>query len=93
VLRKLCSRKLIFLVLLSFFSILVMVSTTIATAKRGEEPRCQEDCLEKHSTRMKLLSEDCLKTGDKTKYQVAVEDEISRYSRCLTNCRELMPVK
>jgi len=40
-LKKLSSRKLVFFVLLSLFSILVMVSSTIAKAKRGEEPRCQ----------------------------------------------------
>ena len=92
-LGKVCSGKLVFLVLLSSFSILVMVSTTIATAKRGEEPRCQEDCLTTHSAGMKLLSQEFLNTGDKMKYQEAVEDEASRYFRCLTNCRELMPVK
>jgi hypothetical protein len=91
--RKLCSRKLVFIVLLSLFSILVMVSSSIATAKRGEEPQCQEECLAAHSKRMKLLSEEYLKTGDKLKYQDAVEDDASRYFRCLTNCRELMPLK
>jgi hypothetical protein len=93
VLRRLCLTKLVFVLLFSLFSILVVVSSTIAEAKRGEQPRCQEDCLATHSTRMKLLSEECLKTGDKMKYQDAVEDEASRYFQCLTNCRALLPVK
>lgn len=70
-----------------------MVSSTTAKAKRGEQPRCQEECLATHSARMKLLSEEYAKIGDKMKYQDAVEDEASRYFRCLTNCRELMQVK
>jgi hypothetical protein len=93
VLRKLCSRKLVFFVLLSLFSILVMASFTIAKAKRGEDPQCQEECLATHSARMKLLSEEYLKTGNKMNYQDAVENEASRYFQCLTNCRELIQVK
>jgi hypothetical protein len=92
-LRKLCSRKIVFFVLLSLFSFLVMVPPAIAKAKRGEEPQCQEECLAKHSARMKLLSEEYLKIGNKMNYQDAVEDEASRYFHCLTNCRELIPVK
>jgi hypothetical protein len=42
---------------------------------------------------MKLLSEEYLKAGNKMHYQDAVEDEVSRYLQCLTNCRELIPVK
>jgi hypothetical protein len=91
--KKLCLRKLVVFVLLSLFSILVMALSVIAKAQRGEEPRCQEECLATHSARMKLLSEECLKTGDKIQYQDAVRDEASRYVECLTNCRELIPVK
>jgi hypothetical protein len=92
-LRKFCSRKLVFFVLLSLFSIIVMVSSTTAKAKRGEEPWCQEECLARHSARTKLLSEEYAKTGNKMKYQDLVEDEASHYFQCLTNCRELMQVK
>jgi hypothetical protein len=93
VLKKLCLKKLVFVVLFFLFSILVAASSTIAKTNRGEEPQCQDECLATHSTRMKLLSEECSKTGDKMKYQGAVEDEASRYFQCLTNCRALLPVK
>jgi hypothetical protein len=92
-LRKLCSRKIVSFVLLSLFSFLVMVSPTIAKAKRGEEPQCQEECLSTHSARMKLLSEEYLKTSNKLNYQNAVEEEASHYFQCLTNCREVIPIK
>jgi hypothetical protein len=86
-------KKLVFFILLSLFPILVMVSSTIAKTKRGEEPRCQEECLATHSASMKLLSEEYLKTDNKMKYQDGVENEASRYFQCLTNCREVLPVK
>jgi len=91
--KKLPSKELVFFVLLSLLSVHVMVPLATAQTKRGEEPRCQEECLASHSASMKLLSEDYAKTGSKAKYQNAVEGEASRYVACLTNCRELMPVK
>lgn len=92
-LKKFCSKKLVFFVLLSLFSITAMVSSTTAKAKRGEEPWCQEECLARHSARMKLLSEEYAKIGNKMKYQNLVEDEASHYFKCLTDCRELIQVK
>jgi len=92
-LRKFCLRRYIYFVLLSLLSIFVMVYPVTAEAKRGEQPQCQEECLATHSARMKILSEEHAKTGDKMKYQDAVEGEASRYFQCLTNCRELMQVK
>jgi hypothetical protein len=92
-LNHLYASKLVFFIFLSLFLIFMMHSPAIAKARRGEEPQCQEECLATHAAKMKLLSGEYVKRGDKMKYQDAVEDEASRYSRCLTNCRELMPVK
>ena len=92
-LRKFWSRKLIFFVILSLFAFLVMALSSIAKAKRGEEPQCQEECLATHAARMKVLSEEYLKTSNKMNYQDSVENEVSRYSQCLTNCREVIPIK
>jgi hypothetical protein len=92
-LRKLCSGKLVLIVFLPLFFIVVMAFTTMAESKRGKEPQCQEECLATHSAKMKLLSLEYTNTGDKMKYQDAVEDEASRYFRCLTNCREPMSIK
>jgi hypothetical protein len=92
-LKKLSSRELVFFIFLSLFLIFMMHSSAIAKARGGEEPQCQEECLATHAMKMKLLLGEYAKRGDKMKYQDAVEDEASRYARCLTNCRELIPVK
>lgn len=92
-LRKLCSRMPMLFVLFFLPLILMTVPSAIAKAKRGEQPQCQEECLAAHSAKMRLLSEEYAKTGDKMKYQDEVEGEASRYIQCLTNCRELMQVK
>jgi len=78
---------------LPLFLIIMMVSPVLAESNRGEEPQCQEECLSTHSAKMKLLSMEYKTKGDKVKYQDAVDDEASRYFRCLTNCRVPMPVK
>jgi hypothetical protein len=69
------------------------LSATMAKAKRGETPQCQEGCTATHSASMRLLLEEHAKTGDRIKYQKAVEDEVHRYSQCLTNCSVPMSVK
>ena len=65
----------------------------LADTKRGDEPRCQEECLREHTEKMGLLSEEYAKSKNKPGYQEQVESELRNYSRCLTNCRELLPVK
>jgi hypothetical protein len=69
------------------------LSAAIAKAKRGEAPQCQEGCTATHSASMRLLLEEYTKTGNKIKYQKAVEDEVLRYSQCLANCSQPMSVK
>jgi hypothetical protein len=92
-LRKPFLRKLVFVSLSCVFLTFMMFFYTITYAQRGDEPRCQQECLSKHSAKMKALSEEYMKEGNKMKYQDAVEDETSRYVQCLTNCRELIQVK
>jgi hypothetical protein len=65
----------------------------LADAKRGDEPRCQEECLKEHVDKMKLLSKEYTKIRNKIGYQDQVEIELHNYSRCLTNCRDLLPIK
>jgi hypothetical protein len=69
------------------------LSTTIAKTKRGDAPHCQEECLARHSERMGQLSQEYLKTRNKVGYQDKIEEEVVNYSRCLTDCREVLPVK
>jgi hypothetical protein len=66
---------------------------TLAKAMRGDAPHCQEECLARHSERMRQLSEQYLKTGNKMEYQDRVGEEVLQYSRCLTDCREVLPIK
>ena len=61
--------------------------------KRGDVPHCQEECLGRHSERMRQLSEEYSKKANRIRYQDGVEEELSDYSRCLTECREIIPVK
>ena len=77
-------------VLCSFYC---LPSAAPAKTKRGDAPHCQEECLTHHTDRMRQLSEEYLNTGNKMKYQDGVEEEVLNYSRCLTECRELLPVK
>ena len=71
----------------------VSTASVLADAKRGEEPQCQEACLRHHSEKMGLLSREYMQTSDKREYQDQVEKELRNYSLCLTNCREVLPIK
>jgi hypothetical protein len=77
----------------SILSSPVAYSDTQEKLKRGEDPWCQKECLKEHSERMAALEERLSKTGNKFAYQNLVEEEEGRYARCLTNCREVIPVK
>jgi hypothetical protein len=79
--------------ILLLFVALFLPTRVLADAKRGDEPRCQEECLREHTAKMGLLSEEYAKSKNKPGYQDQVESELRNYSRCLTNCRELLPVK
>jgi hypothetical protein len=68
-------------------------TAALADTKRGDEPLCQEECLKEHTEKMSLLSEEYAKSRNKMGYQDQVERELRNYSRCLTNCRQLLPVK
>jgi hypothetical protein len=72
-----------------YFSLLVPLAKT----NRGDAPQCQEECLARHSERVGQLSEEYLKTGNKLGYQDRIEKEVLNYSRCLTDCREVLPIK
>jgi hypothetical protein len=68
-------------------------SETENKEKRGDPPRCQNECLKEHSKKMAVLAKDLSKTGNRFAYQDQVEEEENRYARCLTNCREVIPIK
>ncbi len=69
------------------------LSFATAKVKRGDAPRCQEECLARHSEAMGRLSQEYMKTRSIIEYQDRVEEEITNYSRCLTDCREVLPIK
>jgi hypothetical protein len=62
-------------------------------AGRGDAPRCQEECLGNHIRKMGQISKEYSKGRDKTKYQSGVEEEVTNYSGCLTECRDVLPIK
>jgi hypothetical protein len=74
-------------------SIYFLSSAAPAKTKRGDAPACQEECLAHHTDRMRQLSQEYLNTGNKLKYQDEVEEEVLNYSHCLTECREVLPIK
>ncbi len=83
-------------ILLSFAVCFLHCLTNAVAAKerRGDAPQCQEECLARHSQRVGQLSKAySAKTKSKLEYQDDFEKEVTDYSRCLTNCRELLPVK
>jgi hypothetical protein len=77
-------------VLCSFYFVL---SAVPAKTKRGDAPHCQEECLTHHADKMRQLSQEYLNIGNKMEYQDRVEEEVLNYSRCLTECRVVLPVK
>lgn len=90
------SRSIKAMIVLLAFALCILcfsLSSTPAMTKRGDVPQCQQECLALHSQRMKQLSDEYMKTGDKMGYQDRVDEEVLSYSRCLTNCRELHPIK
>ena len=74
-------------------SSVILSGFVIAAEKRGDAPRCQDVCLKDHSLRMKRMMEEYAADRNKVKYQEQVENELTVYSGCLTNCREVNPVK
>jgi hypothetical protein len=71
----------------------VAYSETENKEKRGDAPQCQKECLKEHSEKMAILGEGLSKTRNKFAYQDQVEEEENHYARCLTNCREIIPIK
>jgi hypothetical protein len=72
---------------------LLLWSSAGGKPTRGDGPVCQEGCLQEHTQKMKKFSEDLARTGDRIAYQDQVEQAEKGYAQCLTNCRELIPVK
>jgi hypothetical protein len=71
----------------------IAYSETQSRGKRGDEPQCQKECLKEHSEKMATLNKTLSITGNKLVYQDQVEQAEQLYARCLTNCREIIPVK
>jgi hypothetical protein len=87
------TRTIIGLVMASLCFTSMACSQTEDKGKRGDEPQCQKECLKEHSEKMATLEKGLSKTGNKFVYQDQVEQEENRYARCLTNCREVVPIK
>ena len=91
--RFLFTTALAFLSLLAVSEMFLSPVCVSAETQRGHEPQCQQDCLTHHSEKMSRLAQEYMKTGDKKQYQDQIESELQNYSRCLTNCREVLPIK
>jgi hypothetical protein len=87
------TRTLIGFVLASLCFSSVACSQSENTWKWGDEPRCQNECLKEHSEKMAMHDKSLSETANKFAYQDQVEQEGSRYANCLTNCREVIPIK
>ena len=64
-----------------------------AETRRGDAPRCQEECFTHYAAQMKKLVEQFKRTGNKPEYEDMIDQALSAHQECLTNCREPMPVK
>ena len=87
------TKTLSILLALGFFLVLLASPAIPATAERGQEPQCQEQCLANHIKAMQKLSDELAKTGKVMAYQDLVGLEVSNYSARITNCRVITPVK
>jgi hypothetical protein len=87
------TKTLIGLVVASLCFSSTVYSETENKEKRGNAPQCQNECLKEHLEKMAVLEKALSKTGNRFAYQDQVEEEENRYARCLTNCREVIPIK
>ncbi|HEY3278737.1 MAG TPA: hypothetical protein VGJ94_19140 [Syntrophorhabdaceae bacterium] len=84
----------IFLVFLLWFWFCSFPATgNSGGGKRGDAPHCQEECLKRHSGKMKQLAAKYEKGLNVMAYQDKVEEEALHYSGCLDECRAVQPVK
>lgn len=95
---KVMKNVIVTITVIVFFLVFLCASITVRVeaqnkGKRGDEPQCQNACLKEHSEKMALFEKGLSKTGDRFTYQDRIEEEEHRYARCLTNCREVIPVK
>ncbi|HEX3001485.1 MAG TPA: hypothetical protein VHN82_03810 [Methanoregula sp.] len=61
--------------------------------KRGDYPRCQEECLSQLRSRMAALSEEYKRTENKLLYEQEVERARYHYDDCIDRCRIRYSVK
>ncbi len=63
------------------------------TAKRGEAPLCQQECLQEHERQVARLAEEYAGKKHKPDYQDKLQQAVKDYWTCTENCREPLPVK
>ncbi len=61
--------------------------------RRGDYPRCQEECLARLKKTMGDVSGEYEKTGDRLLYENRVEQARYAYDDCIDTCRVRYPVK
>jgi hypothetical protein len=83
----------IFIRIILFFTGFSLVPIVSYAAKRGDFPLCQQECLYTHRQHMERLFERGKHTLNGIPFQEQVDKEVADYSACVTDCRELMPVK
>lgn len=78
------------LVLIAGFSV---PAHTAERPKRGDYPRCQEECLVRLKKTMAELSAEYEKLGNRLLYENKVEQARGSYDNCIDACRQRYPVK
>ncbi len=85
--------KLLLIVLALVLCAGVASSATPDRPKRGDYPRCQDECLTRLKETMNQLSGEYEKTGKRLLYEKGVEQARYTYDDCIDTCRERYPVK
>lgn len=85
--------RIVVLMVAALSSVLFTAPFASGTARRGQFPECQEECLAKHNEKMHKLAEQYKTDGNKLQYQDDVESLRLEYEACLKNCRQVYPVK
>lgn len=67
--------------------------TVFGAARRGDAPRCQEECLAEHTRQIQKLIKDLGEKKNRFEFQDAVDDAVRKYEHCVENCKEPQPVK
>jgi hypothetical protein len=75
------------------FAALSLSAHAAEVPRRGDYPRCQEECLDRLKKTMNELSGEYERTENRLLYEKRVEQARGTYDDCIDACRERYPVK